>query len=92
MNNIIFFSILFTLVSGLIFMPFMGIQTNNGNSGIDNGNSGIGNGCNGIANGHEIGKGHTNHKGKGLGHDKHGCSTACPLCGGVICLPPCPNA
>ncbi|MFC2158488.1 hypothetical protein ACFLT9_11685 [Acidobacteriota bacterium] len=90
MNNIIFFSILLTLVSGLVFMPFIGIQLDNGNSGIDNGNSGIGYGSNAIQNGHDIGKGHI--KGKGKGHDKHNCDGTCPLCGGAICVPPCPNA
>ena len=93
MNNVLLFTIVFALMGGLIFMPFGGIQGDNGNGnpGINIG-QGVNNGQ-GVANGHtgiNNGKGHTNHKGKGLGHVKHHIGV-CIYCGGTNFThnPPC---
>jgi hypothetical protein len=46
-------------------------------------------GDNGLHKGYTIGEGHCKLCGKG--HDKHGCDSTCPLCGGNPCIPPCPG-
>lgn len=86
MKDIWLYTILFTLLSGLIFMPFGGIQGDNGNGNSGITNPGVGNGH--LDTGNGLKKGHTNYKGKGLGHVKHH-STVCPTCGGNPCTPPC---
>ncbi len=43
--------------------------------------------------GFEIGIGHIDYPGGGLGegHEKHDCDPTCPICGGYPCIPPCPG-
>jgi hypothetical protein len=43
----------------------------------------------GLHKGYVLGEGHYYDSGKG--HANHNCYT-CPICGGNVCIPPCPNA